>query len=133
MSKYGVISGPHFPVFSPNTGKYGPEIPRYLDAFHAVMGIVLMIFFFFLVVYYNEWIQGNRSTEHANLRCCEDQKDNNNALKGIRNMCHSNIAQKMKFSIKHFFSKCDQIHRKLRIWSHLLKNSLMENFIFCAV
>ena len=42
-------------------------------------------------------------------------------------------AQKMKFSIKDFFSKCDQIRRKLRIWSNLLKNSLMENFIFCAV
>ena len=39
----------------------------------------------------------------------------------------------MKFSIKDFFSKCDQIRRKLRIWSHLLKKSLMENFIFCAV
>ena len=24
-------------------------------------------------------------------------------------------------------------HRKLRIWSHLLRKSLMENFIFCAV
>ena len=42
-------------------------------------------------------------------------------------------AQKMKFSIKDLFSKCDQIGRKLRIWSHLLKKSLMENFIFCAV
>ena len=41
--------------------------------------------------------------------------------------------QKMKFSIKDFFSKCDQARRKLRIWSHLLKKSLMENFIFCAV
>ena len=30
-------------------------------------------------------------------------------------------AQKMKFSIKDFFSKCQQISRKLRIWSHLLK------------
>ena len=39
----------------------------------------------------------------------------------------------MKFSIKDFFSKCDQIRRKLRIWSQLLKKSLMENFIFCAV
>ena len=39
-------------------------------------------------------------------------------------------ARKMKFSINDFFSKCDQI---LRIWSHLLKKSLMENFIFCAV
>ena len=25
MSKYGVFSGPDFPVFSPSTGKYGPE------------------------------------------------------------------------------------------------------------
>ena len=30
-------------------------------------------------------------------------------------------AQKMKFSIKNFFSKCDQIRCFLRIWSHLLK------------
>ena len=36
----------------------------------------------------------------------------------------------MKFSIKDFFSKCDLIRRKLWIWSHLLKKSLMENFIF---
>ena len=43
------------------------------------------------------------------------------------------LHKKMKFSIKDFLSQCDQIHRKLRIWSHLLKKSLMENFIFCAV
>ena len=42
-------------------------------------------------------------------------------------------AQKMMFSIKDFFNKCDQIRSFLRIWSHLLKKSLMENFIFCAV
>ena len=41
-------------------------------------------------------------------------------------------AQKMKFSVKDFFNKCDQIHNFLRIWSHLLKKFLMENFIFCA-
>ena len=61
-------------------------------------------------------------------------------------MCHSNLprqihqyvlskiyydtAQKMKFSIKNFFSKSDQIRNFLRIWLHLLKKSLMENFIF---
>ena len=39
----------------------------------------------------------------------------------------------MKFSIKDFFSKCDQIHSFPRIWSHLLKKFFMENFIFCAV
>ena len=36
-SKYGVISGPYFPVFSLNTEKYGPEITSYLDAFHTVI------------------------------------------------------------------------------------------------
>ena len=41
--------------------------------------------------------------------------------------------QKMKFFIKNFFSKGDQIRRKLWIWSYLLEKSLMENFIFCAV
>ena len=39
----------------------------------------------------------------------------------------------MKFSIKDFFSKCDQIGKKLQIWLHLLKKFLMENFIFGAV
>ena len=38
-------------------------------------------------------------------------------------------AQKMKFSIKNFFSKCDQT----RCFPHLMKKSLMENFIFSAV
>ena len=36
LSKYGVIFGPYFLVFSLNTGKYGPEITRYLDTFHVV-------------------------------------------------------------------------------------------------
>ena len=40
--------------------------------------------------------------------------------------------QKMNFSMKDLFSKCDQIHWKLWIWSNLLKTSLKENFIFCA-
>ena len=39
-------------------------------------------------------------------------------------------AQKMQFSIMDLFSKCDQIRRKLWIWSHLLKKSFMKNFIF---
>ena len=36
MSKYGVISGPYFPIFSPNTGKYRPEITLWLDTCQAV-------------------------------------------------------------------------------------------------
>ena len=41
-------------------------------------------------------------------------------------------AQKVKLFMKDFFSKCDQIRKKLWIWSHLLKKYLIENF-FCAV
>ena len=48
VSKYGVSSGPYFPLyglnaetyavnlFSPNSGKYGPVKTPYLDTFHAV-------------------------------------------------------------------------------------------------
>ena len=49
VSKYGVISGPHFLVFGlkpeiygvfiPNTGKYEPEITPYLDTFHTVIAV----------------------------------------------------------------------------------------------
>ena len=43
------------------------------------------------------------------------------------------LYKKWSFPIKDFFSKCDQIHSFLRICSHLLKKSLIENFICCAV
>ena len=39
-------------------------------------------------------------------------------------------AQKVKLSVKDFFSECDYIRSFLQIWSHLLKKSLIENFIF---
>ena len=45
----------------------------------------------------------------------------------------ADTAQKMKFFIKDSSSKFDQSCSFLQIWSHLLKKSLMENFIFCAV
>ena len=52
----------------------------------------------------------------------------------IRKLHSSGTEQKIKFFIKDFFSKFDQIRMKLRIWSHLLKKSFMKNFIFlCSV
>ena len=51
-------------------------------------------------------------------------------LSDFHKMIVTVAAQKLKFSSNDFFSKCDEICRKLRIWSHLLKKSLMENFIF---
>ena len=38
----------------------------------------------------------------------------------------------MKFAIKDFFSKCDQIRSSLGICSHLLKKYLIESFIYFA-
>ena len=48
---------------------------------------------------------------------------------------NKNVSFKLSTSqkVKEFFSKCDQICSFLQIWSHLLKKSLMENFLFCAV
>ena len=47
--------------------------------------------------------------------------------------CHT--TQTMKFSITDFFSKYDEIRRKMHLLKklHLLKKHLMENFIFSAV
>ena len=54
VSKYGVVSGTYFlvfllnteryylSVFSPNTGKYGPEISPYLETFHAVISVIVL-------------------------------------------------------------------------------------------
>ena len=43
------------------------------------------------------------------------------------------ITIKIEFSIKDLLGKCDQIRSFLRIWAHLLKKSLIKNFIFYAV
>ena len=51
----------------------------------------------------------------------------------FRRSFFGHTAQKLKCSIKDFFGKCNQIRRKLRIWSHLHKKSLMENFNFCGM
>ena len=58
----------------------------------------------------------------------EEEMDN------IRQEVISYTAQKMKFSMKDFFSKCDQIRSFLRIWSHLLKKILNGKLHFlCSV
>ena len=41
-------------------------------------------------------------------------------------------AQKMKFSVKDFSGKCDQIPWKLWIWSHLLEKSYGELLFLCS-
>ena len=43
VSRYEIFSGPYFPVFRTNTGKYGPEKTPYLDTFHAVRSFLKSI------------------------------------------------------------------------------------------
>ena len=42
------------------------------------------------------------------------------------------IVQKINFSVKDFFSECEQIHRNLRICLCLLNTSFAKSFIFCS-
>ena len=60
-----------------------------------------------------------KSTNYKNRKITQNQQ--------------TNTAQKIKFSIRDFFSKCDQIRSFLRILTHLLQKSLVEKFFFCAV
>ena len=48
----------------------------------------------------------------------------------VRVCLSHHCTKKTNFSNTDFFSKCDQIRSLLRIWSHFLKKSLMESFIF---
>ena len=57
-------------------------------------------------------------------------KENILATASVSNYKNKNTAEKTKFSIWDFFSKCDQSVNVTRIWSHLLKKYLMENFFF---
>ena len=49
--KYGVSSGPYFPVFGLNTGKYGPGKTLYLRTFHTVCYIIDL---FFIWIFFHE-------------------------------------------------------------------------------
>ena len=51
----------------------------------------------------------------------------------IKYILLKNVSNNAAFLQCTLHKKCDQIPRKLWIWSHLLKKSLMENFIFYAV
>ena len=47
LSKYGVFSGPSFPIFRLNTGKYGPEETPYLNIIRTlVTGDLGLVWFF---------------------------------------------------------------------------------------
>ena len=73
-----------------------------------------------------------RVTLICNILCTknEDTRTIKMLYNGGKCQIIKKAAQKMKFSIKDFFSKCDQMRSFLRIWPYLLKKYLMEIFIF---
>ena len=100
VSKYRVFSGPYFPVFGLNTGKYGPEKTPYLDSFYAVYHIS--------VPRNDQYFQGLKilnSVKH-NIEvlifwfCC------------ILNSCHSNFISYFKLNIIYSISKYKIIHSR---------------------
>ena len=75
--------------------------------------LVTILLFLFLLIFFLRFPLSFLSTSEANV-----------------SKSTYNPAQKMKFTIQDFFSKCDQNLRKLWIWSHLLKKSLWKTSFF---
>ena len=73
VSKDGVFSGPYFPIFGLNTGKYGQEKTPYLDTFHAVVykGIYwpAKILSFYYIMPFNYKIKSHFSNLILRKRC----------------------------------------------------------------
>ena len=57
----------------------------------------------------------------------------NNFVSSDADNCINNIRRFEKNNAKKHRNNLNKHYGFLRIWSHLLKKSLMENFIFCAV
>ena len=88
----------------------------------------LQNFFLFFSIHINAPVSVETWDKHKKELVIE-----NNFIIFLKFTKNETTAQKMKISIKDFFSKCDQMRRKLRIWSHVLKKSLIENLLFCVV
>ena len=65
----------------------------------------------------------------------QEKKDNSNSNTSNKDLPHLllSLRKRMEFSIRDFSNICDQIRSFLRIWSHLLEKSSVENFIICAL
>ena len=81
-----------------------------------------------LCLYYEKGFLGKSCQLFSQTRCIIDVWQGS---KCITNLVKWLTLQSHNLRISSI--NCGQIRRKLRIWSHLLKKSLMENFIFCEV
>ena len=79
--------------------------------------------------------KGHMNGEQIILKT-ENETTDNTVMAEMFNSHYINITKKLsgkKPFYSRLFSKCDHIRSFLRIWSHLLKKSLIESFIFFAV
>ena len=116
VSKYGVFSGPHFPAFGLNTERYGISL-----RIHCEWGKILTRKNTRIWILFTHWM-------YFMLECFVT------VIVGVifvgLLLLHCTKNKVFHFS---FFNKCGQIRSFLWIWSHLLKKSTTENFIFCAM
>ena len=132
-----------------------PISPSYTPITHAVLNTKELERFFLILVWdylrvkiyrinssltpRKSYFVKSSNLQNPKLLTCNNMQwyTCNNIHKSLKQINSQMLAgltsQKMKFSIKDFFCKCDEIRSFLRIWSHLLKKSLKENFIFCSV
>ena len=122
VSKYGVFSGPYFPVldwirrdtlylsvFSPNVWKCGPEKTPYLDTFRTVLFLVLL-----LIVAWT-WLPTDLSLWHQN-----DGRTSKSLLKSSK---RSNTRRSFCFVGNHCCALWNQVfssrdsHSHFRLWS----------------
>ena len=89
---------------------------------------------FILNIYYSKQFLAHSSGKIWRELCLFEESNCSPALIKIKAtpLCHGHCT-KMKLYMNDFFLKCDQIRRELRIWLHLLKKSLIENFIYYTV
>ena len=73
MSKYGVFSGPYFPVFELNNGKYGPEKTPYLETFYAVFAEKTPSCIFDVLLNMPLYVQDNISMSEAIVSTCSSK------------------------------------------------------------
>ena len=78
------------------------------------------------IVYFRIIINTKSRDISINIKKSYEEKN------GLSVILKFTTAQKMKCSIKDFFSKCDQIPSLLWIWPHLLNKSVMKNFVHCS-
>ena len=116
MFKYGFI-------YVPNTGKYGPEIPLYLDTFYAVNNIphfeikhdfFQSFFFSSVVIEWNKLKQNTRNLESLSIfkkkflkfvRLSENNTFNCHNIKGVKLLANLRLdsSQVCEHKFKHAF------------------------------